>query len=132
MTFKEKRFCSEYLLCNGNGSEAARKAGYSEATAGEIACENLKKPHIQEEIKRLEDLRAVDVQQEFRDLAPKAKQVLDEMLIDPETPATVRAKVAQTLLDYGGFKPEEKIKGSLSFYEEIAKIKKAQKAGDGD
>ena len=47
----------EYLACN-NGAEAARRAGYSEHTAKEIAHENLTKPHVQEalEAKRTEQL----------------------------------------------------------------------------
>ena len=130
MTYRQRRFCSEYLIANGNGAEAARQSGYSEDTAREIASQLLTNPDILEEIKRLEELRSVDIQQEFKDSAVLAKQVLSDMLIDPETPPTVRARVAQHLLDYGGFKPEEKIKGSLSFYEEIKKIKQAQKAGD--
>lgn len=45
MTRKQKIFCEEYLI-SGNASDAARKAGYSENTAGSIGAENLKKPEI--------------------------------------------------------------------------------------
>lgn len=44
-TAREKRFVKEYLACN-NGAEAARRAGYSEATARTIAHEMLNKPKI--------------------------------------------------------------------------------------
>lgn len=45
LTPKQKAFADYYLEC-GNASEAARKAGYSAKTAGQIGKENLKKPTI--------------------------------------------------------------------------------------
>lgn len=127
MTFKEQRFCSEYVKHNHNGSEAARAAGYSEHTAAEIASENIRKPHIKEEIERLEDIRSRDLAQEFKDLAGAAKRVLGEMLESDETPPSVKAKVAKDLLDYGGYKPADTVNGSLSFYDEIEKQRKKNK-----
>lgn len=44
-TEKQRRFVSEYLI-DLNGTQAAVRAGYSEATAPQIGSENLKKPHI--------------------------------------------------------------------------------------
>ena len=48
---RQRVFIEEYLRC-WNASEAARRAGYSKRTAGEIGYENLKKPDIAAEIKR--------------------------------------------------------------------------------
>jgi len=48
---KQRAFIEEYLQC-WNASEAARRAGYSEKTAGSIGHENLKKPEISAEIER--------------------------------------------------------------------------------
>lgn len=45
LTIKQQRFIDEYLK-TGNGTESARKAGYSYKTAGVIANEMLKKPYI--------------------------------------------------------------------------------------
>jgi phage terminase small subunit len=45
LTPRQQRFADEYIVC-GNGSEAARRAGYSERTARQIAAENLSKPDI--------------------------------------------------------------------------------------
>ena len=45
LTTKQSRFVDEFLV-DGNGSRAARAAGYSESTAGAIAYENLRKPEI--------------------------------------------------------------------------------------
>ncbi len=51
----------EYLACS-SGAEAARRAGYSENTAKEIAYENLTKPHIKDaiEAKRTEQLGDIE------------------------------------------------------------------------
>lgn len=61
LTTKEQLFVMEYLACN-NGAEAARRAGYSEHTAKEIAYENLTKPHLKEaiEAKRTEQLGDIE------------------------------------------------------------------------
>lgn len=49
MTAKQQRFCDEYLI-DLNATQAAIRAGYSVASAKEIASENLTKPNIQKEI----------------------------------------------------------------------------------
>jgi phage terminase small subunit len=49
MTAKQKRFCEEYLI-DLNATQAAIRAGYSVATAGEIGFENMKKPEIRTRI----------------------------------------------------------------------------------
>lgn len=54
LTTKQKRFADEYII-SGNATEAARRAGYSEKTAGVIGSENLTKPNISSYIKRRMD-----------------------------------------------------------------------------
>lgn len=54
LTDKQKVFCREYLV-DFNGTRAAIASGYSNKTAGQQSAENLKKPYIQEEIRRLAD-----------------------------------------------------------------------------
>ncbi len=56
LTPKQQRFCNEYLV-DLNATQAAIRAGYSQRTAAEIGVENLTKPNIQAEIKRLMDVR---------------------------------------------------------------------------
>lgn len=60
LTEKQRRFV-DYYVETGNASEAARRAGYSEKTAGWIGQENLQKPTIKAAIdarlKELEDKR---------------------------------------------------------------------------
>ena len=56
LTERQKRFV-DYYVETGNASEAARRAGYSEKTAGWIGQENLQKPTIKAAIDaRLKDL----------------------------------------------------------------------------
>lgn len=47
LTLKQRKFIAAYT---GNGAEAARKAGYSEDTAKQIAYENFTKPYLKNEI----------------------------------------------------------------------------------
>lgn len=54
MTPKESRFCLEYVS-DFNATQAAKRAGYSAKTARSIGSENLSKPDIRAEIKRLCD-----------------------------------------------------------------------------
>ena len=49
LTKKQQRFIEEYLI-DLNATQAAIRAGYSVASAKEIASENLTKPNIQKEI----------------------------------------------------------------------------------
>ena len=51
LTWKEKAFLDEYMK-DYNGAAAARRAGYSEDSAKEIAYKILTKVHIKEELKR--------------------------------------------------------------------------------
>lgn len=46
LTLRQERFVAEYVVTR-NGAESARRAGYSERTARQIAAENLSKPDIQ-------------------------------------------------------------------------------------
>ena len=46
---KQQAFADYYIEC-GNATEAAKRAGYSEATARQIGTENLSKPSISEYI----------------------------------------------------------------------------------
>ncbi len=57
LTRRQKRFIEAYLECDGNGAEAARRAGYSEGSARKIASRLLKNSKIR---KQLEDRRRRD------------------------------------------------------------------------
>lgn len=59
LTDKQTEFINQYFLCNMNGTEAVIQAGYkvkNRQTAAAIASENLRKPHVRDEIdKRLKE-----------------------------------------------------------------------------
>lgn len=54
LTHKQSLFVEHYIQMGGNGTGAARAAGYrgNTATLGAVAHENLNKPHIRDEIVR--------------------------------------------------------------------------------
>ena len=52
LTDKQARFCKEYVV-HFNATRAAKASGYSLKTAEKIGSENLKKPEVDKEIKRL-------------------------------------------------------------------------------
>lgn len=55
LTKKENQFCEQWIICNGNGTDAALKAGYSQNrnSARAIASKMLAKVNIQARIKEL-------------------------------------------------------------------------------
>lgn len=63
MTLKQRIFCREYLIQNGNATQAAIAAGYSQHTAHVIGAQNLTKIVIRNEIARLqaESARQTDI-----------------------------------------------------------------------
>jgi len=52
LSVKQKAFVNEYIRNQGNATQAAIKAGYSEKTAAVIGVENLRKPNILKEIEK--------------------------------------------------------------------------------
>jgi len=94
LTVKEEKFCLNYIVNNGNGAAAARDAGYSENSAAEIACENLRKPHIKSFItkKQREMARKADVTPE-RVIAELAKiafsNLSDYLVVAPDGSQTL-------------------------------------------
>lgn len=52
LSVKQQKFCHEFIV-TGNSTAAAISAGYSKATARQIASENLTKPYIQQYIKHV-------------------------------------------------------------------------------
>ncbi len=57
LTEKERIFCHEYII-DWNGARAARKAGYSENSAKQIATQNLSKLYLQQYIEFIKDVIA--------------------------------------------------------------------------
>lgn len=61
LTGKQELFCQEYLI-DLNATQAAKRAGYSENSAHDIGCDNLKKPDIVERLTELKQKRSIRTQ----------------------------------------------------------------------
>jgi len=95
LTPKQERFCQEFLI-DLNATKAAERAGFSEGTAAQQGYQLLKKPHVQEEITRLQIERADRVQ-----------AAGDDVLIRLDTMANV--DVIEYFDDNGAFKSLKEI-----------------------
>ena len=81
----------------GNASEAARRAGYSEASAHEIGRQLLEKPHIRAAIEK------ANRDQLSGPASTKAIALLERVIDDEAQPIKVRVDAAKAILDRGGF-----------------------------
>jgi len=109
MTGKQERFVEAFAITQ-NASEAARTAGYSEKTAGEIGYENLRKPDIRVAIEE----RTAEIREKFLNKADEAAQTLFDLSADPNTPPAVRVNAAKEILDRAGLKPVDKSELNIS------------------
>ena len=96
-TVKNERFCKLYVgECNGNGSAAARGAGYSEEAAKEIAYKLLTKGHIRRRIETIEQeaLDAAEVSPEWviQQLKKNALSAAEDNPGNHKRPSPIRAK----------------------------------------
>lgn len=144
---RQQVFCLQYVNNGYNGVQAAITAGYSESSAGAIACENLQKAHIMKEIKRLEgntelDLRSLfnqyahDAFQDMLEIKEKladpllkmvkvlpSGQIIEYSALDPKV-VELRASINKDIMDRAGYKPVEKreVEAKLSFEDALAEI----------
>ena len=90
MTPKQRRFVELY---NGNATEAAIAAGYSQKTARAIGRQNLTKPYIAEAVRNREDkkLRSFIASREER------QRLWTEIMNDPEMKASDRLRASELL-----------------------------------
>ena len=79
LTGKQKAFINHYLEC-WNGTEAARRAGYSEKTARSMAYENLTKPHIRAEIDRRMKLMVMSADEAMLRLTQEAAASIGDFI----------------------------------------------------
>lgn len=111
LTPKQKAFADYFIKC-GNATEAAKKAGYSETSARQIAVENMSKPSISAYIQeRMENQDA--------DLVASADEVL-RFYTD-----VMRGKVK----DAFGMDPglSDRLKAADSLYKRYAAVNEKQK-----
>lgn len=81
----------------GNASEAARRAGYSEKTAGEQGRQLLEKPHVYAAITE------ANRRQISGSMATKAAALLERLVDDEAVSSRVRLEAAKTILDRAGY-----------------------------
>jgi phage terminase small subunit len=76
LTMKQQAFCAEYITNNGNGTQAALKAGYkgNKYTIKQVASENLAKPYIKEYI----DAHKAKISQKYEYNQDKAYQEAEQ------------------------------------------------------
>ena len=104
LTPKQMAFCRAYIVSN-NATQAAIEAGYSEKTAKDIGCQNLKRDRVQ-------DAMAV-----FRaDVAERNRITEDDLLIELEEArqAALAAGVAQSSAAVAATMGKAKLMGFLT------------------
>lgn len=92
----QQRFVVEFVANGGNATSAAKVAGYSMKTAGQIGFKLLGNVHVQDAI-RAEQRRLLN-----GDLATKALGVLRSIMENESAPAGARVDAAKTVLDRAG------------------------------
>lgn len=75
----QEKFIEEYIKCR-KGAEAARRAGYSERTARQMAHENLTKPDILQEIEKRTKENAMGVDEALSRLADIARGTIEDFV----------------------------------------------------
>lgn len=85
LTNKQSMFCLLYTQY-WNATRAAIDAGYPEKSAKEVGYENLTKPHIQAEIKRIMDKVAMSAAEVLARLTAEARANLAEMVEPYDVP----------------------------------------------
>ncbi len=87
---KQERFVEEYIL-DWNGAQAAIRAGYSEKTARNIACETLAKPYVKKALEaKLAEIRAKTTVTRGL-LVDRAHEIQDMARVDRDLGAALRA-----------------------------------------
>lgn len=81
LTRKQKAFIDEYLI-DFNATQSAIRAGYSKKTAGAIGSENLKKPEIRDEIKKLLSTQVMSREEALMRLAERARFDVSDYIED--------------------------------------------------
>ena len=103
LTDRQERFVLEYLAC-ANGAEAARRAGYSEHTARQMANENLSKPDIKAAITQKRE----QIMSETEDKVEWLINRLTSEAIDDGNGEATRVRALEVLGKiYGAFAPEK-------------------------
>ena len=105
LTERQRRFVEEYMAC-GNGTEACRRAGYSQNSETVLrvqAHENLAKPNIKAEI----DRRRQEMSEDSEDRRAKWISRLEALAIDAEKDADKLRAIEGLFKAEGWLAPEK-------------------------
>lgn len=125
LTPKQKAFADAYIE-TGNASEAARRAGYSEKTAGAIGGENLEKPaiiaYIKERMDALEAQRVASADEVMRFFSSVMRgEVKDQFGLDASLQDRLNAG-KELMKRYAAIEPKaEKSRGAVEAIIEAVK-----------
>jgi hypothetical protein len=112
LTAMQRAFVTEYTSgqgCVGNGTEAARRAGYTAKYPSECARQLLQKPHIREAIER-ENREAISGR-----ISTKAVALLERTIDDESAPLKIRVQASLGVLDRGGYTPPSAFEKAAAF-----------------
>ncbi|MFJ5761664.1 terminase small subunit [Neobacillus sp. NPDC093182] len=107
LTDKQKRFVQEYMR-DSCATKAAVRAGFSERAASEIGYQLLQKTSVLAAIQSLQDEIEQQLRMQFVQDAIKAREVLREIMDNPNATNKDRITAAKDLLDRAGFKAIDK------------------------
>ena len=108
MTEQQEKFAIEYATC-GNATQAAKNAGYSEATAYSQGQRLLKNVEVAEMINSIKTQMAEDLRSKMAREASTAFKVLTSIMNNSEARDADRIKCAIDVLDRAGYEAERKI-----------------------
>ena len=108
MTDQQEKFATEYAIC-GNATQAAKNAGYSEATAYSQGQRLLKNVEVAEKIESLKAQAAEDLRKKMAREASTAFDVLVKIMNNDGAKDADRIKCAVDLLDRAGYVAEKKV-----------------------
>ena len=110
---QQKDFVKHYLaLRKKNATQAAINAGYSKKTASSQASQLLKNTKVLEFMKEEEKALTEALWEEFTFDALEAREVMYDIMNDPDARDSDRLAAAKDLLDRAGFKPADKVEHS--------------------
>jgi phage terminase small subunit len=107
LSHKQKAFLNEFII-DHNATQAAIRAGYSERSAEVTGFRLLRNDKICEGIHKQEVDLAKELRQKFIGDAIKAREVMLQVLNDPNSSNRDKITVAKDLLDRAGFGPIDK------------------------
>ncbi|WP_102347279.1 terminase small subunit [Bacillus sp. Marseille-P3661] len=107
LTPKQNAFVNEYVK-DFNATQAAKRAGYSSRRASEIGYQLLQKTTVIDAIRALQSDIEQQLRLHFLYDAIRAREILYEIMVNPNSLDRDKIVAAKDFLDRAGFKPTDK------------------------